>query len=81
MIRSFALCWSIVANRVWIVLLVVVLMPFEQSYYGGDTDALIQDVAVASIWLSWIVNLMLAQWWLDRKPRRRNRNLPSPAAV
>ncbi|WP_051704509.1 DUF2306 domain-containing protein [Glycomyces sp. NRRL B-16210] len=72
MIRSFALCWSIVVNRVWIVVLMLILMPFEEGYYGGDFDAMIEDVAVASIWLSWIVNLMIAQWWLDRRPKRRN---------
>jgi uncharacterized membrane protein len=73
MIRSFALCWSIVVNRVWLVLLLVLLFQFEDSYYGGDTDALIEDAAVASIWLSWIVNLMIAQWWLDRRPKHRRR--------
>ncbi|MQM27122.1 DUF2306 domain-containing protein [Glycomyces albidus] len=80
MIRSFALCWSIVVNRVWIALLIAVLLPFEESYYGGDTDALVTDVAVASIWLSWVVNLMIAQWWLDRRPARRGRR-PGPTKV
>ncbi|WP_420807808.1 DUF2306 domain-containing protein [Antribacter gilvus] len=70
MIRSFALCTSIVANRVWVTLLVLGLMPFLDTYYGGEMDLLIQDAALASIWISWIVNLMIAQWWLDRKPRR-----------
>lgn len=70
MIRSFALCASIVVNRVWVVLFIVGLMPFLDGYYGGDMDALIQDAAVASIWMSWVVNLMIAQWWLDRKPQR-----------
>ena len=80
MIRSFALCVSIVANRVWLVLFLVGLMPFLDGYYGGDMDALIQDAAVASIWMSWIVNLMIAQWWLDRKPKRRTRT-PQPATA
>lgn len=78
MIRSFALCVSIVVNRVWLVLFLVGLMPFLDGYYGGDMDALIEDAAVASIWTSWIVNLMIAQWWLDRKPKRRDRT-PLPA--
>ncbi|SDL67502.1 Predicted membrane protein [Glycomyces sambucus] len=77
MIRSFALCWSIVVNRVWIVLLILILLPFEDTYYDGDTDALIQDVAVASIWLSWVVNLMIAQWWLDRRPKHRRGKRPA----
>jgi uncharacterized membrane protein len=73
MIRSFALCTSIVVNRVWFAIIMVVLLPFQDSYYGGDMDQLIEDSAVASIWMSWIVNLMIAQWWLDRKPRRAKR--------
>ncbi|THV40544.1 DUF2306 domain-containing protein [Glycomyces buryatensis] len=79
MIRSFALCWSIVVNRLWVVVFMLILMPFQDSYYGGDMDPLIQDAAVASIWMSWIVNLMIAQWWLDRRPKRRPRPAPQPA--
>ena len=78
MIRSFALCVSIVVNRVWLVLFMLALMPFLDGYYGGDIDPLIEDAAVASIWTSWVVNLMIAQWWLDRKPKRRART-PQPA--
>ncbi|MEU6860317.1 DUF2306 domain-containing protein [Glycomyces sp. NPDC046736] len=78
MIRSFALCFSIVANRVWIGILLLCLLPFQDSYYGGDFEALTEDVAVASIWVGWIVNLLIAQWWLDRKPKRRAR--PAVAA-
>jgi uncharacterized membrane protein len=76
MIRSFALCTSIVLNRVWFVLIVVALLPFQEGYYAGDMDALIEDAAVASIWISWIANLMIAQWWLDRKPKRGERTAP-----
>lgn len=71
MIRSFALCWSIVVNRVWIGIYLLILTPFEQSYYGGDTQAMVESVAVAAIWSSFVVNLMIAQWWLDRRPKRR----------
>ncbi|SDD58196.1 DUF2306 domain-containing protein [Glycomyces harbinensis] len=79
MIRSFALCTSIVVNRLWMVVLILILTPFQDGYYGGDTNALMEDVAVASIWISGIVNLMIAQWWLDRKPKRRNRTATVPA--
>ncbi|MCC3764160.1 DUF2306 domain-containing protein [Glycomyces sp. TRM65418] len=80
MIRSFALCTSIVVNRVWLFLILMVLLPFQDGYYGGDMDALVEDAAVVSIWMSWIVNLMIAQWWLDRQPRRgkvRERTAPA----
>ncbi|WP_035736640.1 DUF2306 domain-containing protein [Glycomyces arizonensis] len=74
MVRSFALCFSIVANRLWIGILVMALLPFVDGYYAGDTEAMFADVAVASIWISWIVNLMIAQWWLDRRPKSRRRS-------
>ncbi|GLZ80328.1 hypothetical protein Afil01_51350 [Actinorhabdospora filicis] len=66
MIRSFALCTSIVLNRVWIILLLIGLQPWLDTHYGGSMDALIGDAAQASIWLSWTVNLALAEWWLDK---------------
>jgi uncharacterized membrane protein len=73
MIRSFALCTSIIMNRLWLVVFMLAFMPFLDSAYGGDMDALTMDAAFASIWASWIVNLMIAQWWLDRKPQRGRR--------
>lgn len=66
MIRSFALTTSIVMNRIWSVVLVFALMPWLDSHYGGDMDALILDAAMAGIWLSWVVNLLIAEWWLER---------------
>lgn len=73
MIYSFAMCWSIVANRVWLAIFFIVLMPLQDTYYNGDFDALVADVAVASIWMSWVVNLLIAEWWLNRRPKARKR--------
>ncbi|MEV4760330.1 DUF2306 domain-containing protein [Micromonospora sp. NPDC049559] len=75
MVRSFALTTSIVVNRLWLVLAIVALTPLTDSYYGGDEDAMIQAAAESSIWLSWVVNLLVAEWWLERSraPRRRGR--------
>ncbi|WP_412543532.1 DUF2306 domain-containing protein [Longispora sp. K20-0274] len=72
MVRSFALTTSIVANRVWIVALAVGLSPTLDSHYGGDTNRMIIEAAQASIWLSWVVNLVLAEWWLERTRVRRS---------
>lgn len=75
MIRSFALTTSIVVNRLWIVLWIVILAPLTETYYGGDESAMIQAVAETSIWLSWVVNLLFAEWWIERSrgARRRQR--------
>lgn len=74
MIRSFALCFSIVVNRLWMVIFIFALIPFVDGYYGGDQAAMVEDATVAAIWASWVVNLMIAQWWLDRRPKSRKRS-------
>lgn len=66
MIRSFALTTSIVMNRLWLVALLVVLSPQVDTRFGGDQDAMLIAAAGASVWLSWVVNLLVAEWWLQR---------------
>jgi Predicted membrane protein (DUF2306) len=66
MIRSYALTTSIVVNRLWGAVLVLVLLPQLDSTFGGNQDALIDTVANTSVWLSWTVNLLVAEWWLQR---------------
>jgi len=80
MIRSFALCTSIVVNRLWVVGLIIALQPFLQSRFGGDQDALIRSAVEAAIWLSWIVNLLLAEWWIERR-RALPRTSPAVARM
>ncbi|SCG72503.1 DUF2306 domain-containing protein [Micromonospora humi] len=71
MVRSFALTLSIVLNRLWVVLFVVLLLPQVDTTYGGDQDAMIRAAAGASVWTSWVVNLLVAEWWLERGAVRR----------
>ncbi|WP_226363949.1 DUF2306 domain-containing protein [Pseudonocardia abyssalis] len=65
MLRSVALTFSIVANRFWSTVCVLVFAPSVTS--GGPVDAaeLAQAVGV-STWLSWVVNLLVVEWWLQR---------------
>ncbi|GAB3448456.1 DUF2306 domain-containing protein [Streptomonospora sediminis] len=70
MVRSFALCFSIVANRVWLVLCFLAAEPTLDSVYGGDRELMTEAAVGASIWLSWVVNLLIAQWWLERGTAR-----------
>lgn len=73
MIRSFALTASIITNRVWGVLFIVVLSPDLQTTYGGDETALARDVAGLTTWLGWTVPLLVAEWWLERGDRAGRR--------
>ncbi|HEX4356703.1 MAG TPA: DUF2306 domain-containing protein [Pseudonocardia sp.] len=80
MVRNFALTLSIVANRVWLVLfLVLVETPPVAAVFGGDEVSRIQTAAAASVWLSWVANLLFVEWYvLRRRPRTTTAPQPAP---
>lgn len=65
MIRSFALTVSIISNRIWGVV----------AFFALDgripEEAMPHTIAGISTWMGWTVPLLISQWWLERKPRRR----------
>jgi hypothetical protein len=67
MLRSVALTFSIVANRIWLVAYFLLFSPF----LGDDPAALAVAAAGASVWSSWVVNLLVVEWWVLRPPGRR----------
>jgi hypothetical protein len=67
MLRSVALTFSIVANRIWLVAYFLLFSPF----LGDDPPALAVAAAGASVWSSWVVNLLVVEWWVLRPPGRR----------
>ena len=68
MLRSFALSFSIIANRVWLMVLFAVFVP--ELFTGAEVDpAALEQAIGVSTWISWLVNLLVVQWWLDRHPR------------
>ena len=71
MIRSAALTFSIIANRLWGVVWVIVLTPQLHTTFGGSEVALQQSTAAMSAWVSFTSVLLLTEWRLQRKPRRR----------
>ncbi len=80
MIRSFALAFSIVANRVWSVICILVFAPEVMTADAPPVDSaqLAQAIGVAT-WLSWVVNLLIAEWWLHRTRHRRRARVAIPA--
>ncbi|MDT7663196.1 MAG: hypothetical protein QOD04_2752 [Pseudonocardiales bacterium] len=70
MVRNFALTLSIVFNRVWLILFLILIdVPSVAGLFGGDETTRIQTAAAASVWLSWVANLLFAEWYvLRRKP-------------
>jgi hypothetical protein len=67
MLRSVALTFSIVTNRIWLVAYFLLFTRF----LGDDPARLTVAAAGASVWTSWVVNLLVVEWWVLRPPRRR----------
>ncbi|MFD6138241.1 DUF2306 domain-containing protein [Promicromonospora sp. NPDC060271] len=74
MVRSTALAFSIVANRFWSTFLIAVYVPgalTDPNIGFGSPE--IEGAAIASAWMSFVANLLFAEWWLHRKPKKRGR--------
>jgi hypothetical protein len=70
MVRSVALAFSIVASRLWSAICVIAFAPSVLS--GGPVDPVELSRAVdTAVWLSWVVNLLVAEYWLHRTRTRR----------
>ena len=67
MLRSVALTFSIIANRAWLMILFAVFIP--EIFTGGEVDPMALDQAIGvSSWMSWVVNLIIVECWLHRRP-------------
>ncbi len=69
MLRSFALRFSIVANRIWLAIGFAVFVP--EIFAGAEVDPAAVDQAVGvSAWIGWVLNLLIVEGWLyHRRPR------------
>lgn len=67
MVRSTALAFSIVANRFWSFACIILLAPEAVAVDGTlvPSPEVAQAIGV-STWLSWVINLLVAEWWLAR---------------
>ena len=67
MLRSVALVFSIVAFRFWMIVIFAVVVP--EVFSGEDVDPAALDQAIGlTSWVSWVVNLLIIEWWLHRRP-------------
>jgi uncharacterized membrane protein YozB (DUF420 family) len=67
MLRSVALAFSIVAFRFWMLVIFAVVVP--ETFTGGEVDPAALDQAIGlTSWGSWVVNLLIVEWWLHRRP-------------
>jgi uncharacterized membrane protein YozB (DUF420 family) len=66
MIRSFALTFSIITNRIWGPLAYFALAGELDAQFGGNEQLLRWTIAGISTWLGWVIPLLCAEWWLER---------------
>jgi uncharacterized membrane protein YozB (DUF420 family) len=72
MLRSVALAFSIVAFRFWMFIAFAVFVP--GIYAGAEVDPVALDQAIGvTSWFSWVVNLLIVEWWLHRDQQRSSR--------
>lgn len=69
MVRSFALVFAIVANRLWLPLCLLAFAP-------DGPRALQEEAAGLSMWISWVGNLVIAEWWLHHTHNRARKREP-----
>ncbi len=67
MIRSFALTFAAATLRLWLGALIATQLPFLQTKYGGDFDALFVEVYRVVMWLCWVPNIIFAEMLIQRR--------------
>jgi uncharacterized membrane protein len=65
MTRSVVLTFSVISNRVWTVIWIVVLSPQLDTTFGGNQILMVQTIAGLSGWLGWVIPLVVAEWRLE----------------
>jgi uncharacterized membrane protein len=67
MIRNFALTFAAATLRIWLGILIGTQVPFLQTKYAGDFDALFVEVYRVVMWLCWVPNLIIAEMIVQRR--------------
>ncbi|WP_370582033.1 DUF2306 domain-containing protein [Mycobacterium sp. OAS707] len=67
MVLSATLALSIIANRIWTPLLIVVFLPLQDSMFGGNQEYFVWLVAGIGAWLGWSIPFFSVRRWLNRK--------------
>ena len=67
MIRSFALTFAAATLRLWLGTLIATQLPFLQTKYAGDFDALFVEVYRVVMWLCWVPNIIVAEMIVQRQ--------------
>lgn len=72
MIRNYALTFAAATLRLWLGILIGTQIPFLETKYAGNFDALFVEVYRVVMWLCWVPNLIVAEWMVQRRYQRRS---------
>ena len=67
MIRNFALTFAAATLRLWLGVLIATQLPFLQTKYAGDFDALFVEAYRVVMWLCWVPNIIFAEMLIQRR--------------
>ena len=67
MMRNYALTFSAVTLRLWLGILIGTQIPFLETKYANDFDALFVEVYRVVMWLAWVPNLIVAEMMVQRR--------------
>jgi uncharacterized membrane protein len=67
MILSATLALSIITNRIWTPMLVIAVLPLQDSMFGGNEEHFVWFVAGIGAWLGWSIPFFAVRRWLNRK--------------
>jgi uncharacterized membrane protein len=67
MIRNYALTFAAATLRLWLGTLIGTQLPFLETKYAGDFDALFVEVYRVVMWISWVPNLIIAEMIIQRR--------------
>ena len=66
MIRNYALTFAAATLRLWLGTLIATQIPFLETKYAGNFDALFVEVYRVVMWISWVPNLVIAEMIVQR---------------
>ncbi|WP_344873735.1 DUF2306 domain-containing protein [Nonomuraea antimicrobica] len=81
MVRSFALTMSIITNRIYAVLFMILLEPQLETTFHGDPALMSATVSALAAWLGWVLPLLVAEWWLERGEAAQRRRRAAALAA
>ena len=67
MTRNYALTFAGVMLRLWLGTLIATQLPMLDTKYAGDFNNLFVEVYRVVMWLSWVPNLIVAEWIIQRR--------------